>query len=42
MICFVGVIDIIHVSILIKNHCSTSKNLTKITKLYQYLKTGLN
>jgi len=40
MICFVSVTDIILVSILMKNTCFTSKNLTKMIKLHQFLKIG--
>jgi len=38
MISFVGVIDIILVSILMKNYCSASRNLTERIKLHQFLK----
>jgi len=34
MICFVGVMGIIVVSILMKNSCSASRNLTKKIKLH--------
>jgi len=39
MVSFVGVIDIILVSILMKNPCCTSRNLTKMIKLHQFLKS---
>jgi len=38
MVCFVGVIDIILMSILMKKFCSASKSLTKNIKLHQFLK----
>jgi len=38
MICFVYVTDLILESVMIKDHCSASKNLTKIIKLHQFLK----
>jgi len=38
MICFVCVIDLILESVMIKNHYSASRNLTKIIKLHQFLK----
>jgi len=39
MVSFVGVIDIILVSILMKKICSASRNLTKRIKLHQFLKS---
>jgi len=43
MVCFlfIGIIDITIVSILIKNHSSISRNLTKRTKLHPFLKIGI-
>jgi len=38
MVCFVNVIDIILVSILMKNSCHASRNLTKKIQLHQFLK----
>jgi len=38
MVFVVGVIDIILMSILMKNHCFVSRNLTKKIKLHQFLK----
>jgi len=38
MICFIGVINIILMSILMKNSYSASRNLTKKIKLHQFLK----
>jgi len=38
MVFFVGLIDIIVVSILMKNLCYTPRNLTKKIKLHQILK----
>jgi len=38
MVFFVGVINMIFMSILMKFFCSASKNLTKKIKLHQFLK----
>jgi len=38
MICFVYVINIILVSIFMKNICNALRNLTKMTKFHQFLK----
>ena len=40
MVHLVGVIDIIPMSILMKNSCSASRNLMKSNKLNQFLKNG--